>query len=315
MVFDAEHDLAGDAASPGVPAGPTVRDIAVADEHLGVDSNYQPRHLSPSSANLYQQCPRKWRHRYVDRLPDPPGEPALVGTFAHLVLEHLLQLPEGQRSQAAAKDLARKHWSEVEQDEDYQALNLSDSQAKAFRWKAWESIAGLWSLENPDETEVHATEHEVQVDINGVPFRGIIDRVDVVKESLVISDYKSGKAPDERWKHRPLKQVLLYAAAVEASLGQRPLGARLLYLGQRTLGVRVTEQNLGIAVDELSNTWSSLTSDCERNEFETSTGPLCAWCPFLAECPDGQQEVLQRNEAGRVRADAPGLAIVYPQAG
>lgn len=294
---------------------PEVRDIAVADEHLGVGNDYRPRHLSPSSASLYQQCPRKWRHRYIDRLPDPPGEPALVGTFAHLVLEHLLQLPEGQRSQDAAKKLARDYWSEIEQENDYQALDLSDSQAKTFRWKAWEAIAGLWTLENPDETEVHATEHEVQVDIGGVPFRGIIDRVDVVDDSLVITDYKSGKAPADRFRDRPLKQVLLYAAAVEASFGQRPVGARLLYLGQRTLGVRVTPTNLGAAVDELATTWASLTSDCERNQFETSTGPLCAWCPFLAECPDGQKEVMARNEAGSVRADAPGLAIVYADAG
>lgn len=231
------------------------------------------------------------------------------------MLEHLLQKPEGERSQDAAKKLARDHWPEIEHDKDYVALGLTDSQAKTFRWKAWEAIAGLWTLENPDETEVHATEHEVQVDIGGVPFRGIIDRVDIVKESLVISDYKSGKAPDDRYRHRPLKQVLLYAAAVEASFGQRPLGARLLYLGQRTLGVRVTQQNLSDAVDELATTWSSLTNDCESNEFATSTGPLCAWCPFLAECPDGQQEVVSRNEAGSVRADAPGLAVIYAQAG
>jgi hypothetical protein len=237
---------------------PQVRDLTVADENLGLGTDYRPRHLSPSSASLYQQCPRKWRHRYVDRLPDPPGEPALVGTFAHLILEHLLRLPEGQRSQDAAKELAREYWPEMEQEKDYQALTLSDAQAKAFRWKAWEAVAGLWLLENPDETQVHATEHEVQVDISGVPFR-------------------------------------------------------LHYLGQRTLGVRVTSSNLGDAVQELGATWSSLISDCENNQFDTSTGPLCAWCPFLAECPDGQKEVITRNEAGSVRADAPGLAIVYAE--
>lgn len=290
-------------------------DLAVADEHLGLGNDYRPRHLSPSSAALYQQCPRKWRHRYVDRLPDPPGEPALVGTFAHLVLEHLLQLPAGQRSQDAAKKLARKHWPEIEREPDYEALRLTADQAKSFRWKAWEAIAGLWALEEPDDTEVHATEHEVQVDIAGVPFRGIIDRVDIVRDSLVITDYKSGKAPSERFRNKPLKQVLLYAAAVQATFGRQPLGARLHYLGQRTLSVRVTPSNLGAAVHELSSTWSSLIDDCERNEFAVSTGPLCAWCPFVGECPEGQQEVLARVEAGSVRADAPALAVVYAETG
>lgn len=283
--------------------------------HLGLGEDYKPRHLSPSSSNLYQQCPRKWKHRYIDRLPDPAGEPALVGTFAHLVLEHLMQLPAGQRTQDAAKKLARTHLREIEQEDDYAALALTQEQSKAFRWKAWEAIAGLWALENPDETEIHATEHEVQVDINGVPFRGIIDRVDVIDDALVISDYKSGKAPPDRFRNRPLKQVLLYAAAIEASIGQRPIGARLLYLGQRTLGVRVTPKNLDESVGELTNTWSSLTANCETGEFAATTGPLCAWCPFVAACPEGQAEVVRRNESGSVRADAPGLAIVYAEAG
>ena len=264
---------------------------------------------------MYQQCPRKWRYRYVDRLPDPPGEPALVGTFAHLVLEHLLQLPEGQRSKDQAKRLARSLWPEIESDDDYRALGLTDSDAKAFRWKAWLAIEGLWVLEDPDTTEVHATEHEVQIDIAGVPFRGIVDRIDVLDSELVITDYKSGKAPSDRFRARPLKQVLLYAAAVKASTGQRPMGARLHYLGQRTLGVRVTERNLSMVTDELAATWSSLNDDAARDDFAATTGPLCAWCPFLAECAEGQAEVKERHEHGRVRADAPGLAVVYAEAG
>lgn len=262
---------------------------------------------------MYQQCPRKWRFRYVDRLPDPPGVPALVGTFAHLVLEHLLQLPHGQRTKARAKTLARSLWPEFGREPDYLALGLSDADAKDFRWQAWLAIEGLWALENPDETEVHATEHEVTVDVGGVPFRGIIDRVDVIDAGLVISDYKSGKAPADRWRHRPLKQVLLYAAALESTTGQRPIGARLLYLGQRTLGIRVTQRNLDQVVGELGETWRSLNADCERQEFDPSTGPLCAWCPFVGSCPEGQAEVIARCEAGKVRDDAPARAVVFAE--
>lgn len=290
-------------------------DLEVAAVHLGLGDDQRPRHLSPSSSTLYQQCPRKWRYRYVDRLPDPPGEAALVGTFAHLVLEHLLQLPAGQRSQEAAKRLARAHWPEIETDPDFVALGLGEPESKAFRWKAWLAVSGLWALEDPDATEVHATEHEVQVELAGVPFRGIVDRIDVLDGELVISDYKSGKAPAERFRHRPLKQVLLYAAAVRAGTGQRPLGARLLYLGQRSMGVRVTEQNLEQVTAELADTWQSLTADADTDDFATSTGPLCAWCPFLSACADGQAEVRSRHAAGNVRADAPGLAVIYAEAG
>ncbi len=290
-------------------------DLTVDDVHLGLGPDDQPRHLSPSSAGLYEQCPRKWRFRYVERLPDPPGIPALVGTFAHLVLEHLLQLPNGERSQEQARELARDLWPHFETETDYVALNLDDDGSRSFKWKAWQAVEGLWTLENPDDTNVHATEQEVQVLIGEVPFRGIIDRLDVVKEQLVVTDYKSGKAPDQQFAQRPLKQVMFYAAAIAELTGAAPLGARLHYLGQRTLSIRVTDHNLGAARRDLAETWTSLTSDANTDDFATATGPLCAWCPFLGACADGQAEVIERHRNGRVRADAPGLAVVTALAG
>ena len=57
-----------------------------------------PRSFSPSSAGLWKQCPRRWRYRYVEKLPDPPGIPALIGTFAHRVLELLCNEPATDRT-------------------------------------------------------------------------------------------------------------------------------------------------------------------------------------------------------------------------
>lgn len=62
--------------------------------------------LSPSSASTFEQCPLRWRFRYIDRLPDPPGPDAVVGTFAHLVFEHLLELDPADRTPDRARTLA-----------------------------------------------------------------------------------------------------------------------------------------------------------------------------------------------------------------
>jgi len=298
-------------------------DLAIEDDHFAAARRspiatpqpkpFQPRHLSPSSTSLYQQCARKWKFRYLDRLPDPPGEAALAGTFAHRVLELLLQLPASDRTIDQAKRLARQAWPETEDDTDFQALGLTDESARLFRWRGWQAVEGLWRIEDPQKVQVHATEHDVQVDIDGVPFRGIIDRVEIVNDQLVISDYKSGRAPSARFADERLTQVLLYAAAVHAATQQRPVKARLLYLGQTIIDIDVTDENLGEAVELLTETWASLCHDCERQEFDTTTGPLCAWCPFVAHCEDGQAEVQKRLAAGRVRSDAPAL-LVLPEA-
>jgi hypothetical protein len=46
---------------------------------------------------------------------------------------------------------------------------------------------------------------------------------------------------------------------------------------------------------------------CISQEFEASVGPLCGWCPFVAQCPEGTEEVLYRDKIGKLRSDAPAL--------
>ena len=305
MEFEDAADIGSELNDSGDPPVGEPRDPDSPERDDGL-----PRYLSPSSASMFQECPRRWKHRYIDRLPDPPGEPALAGTFAHRVLELLLQERPERRTQDRAKELARQVWPEMESDEDFTALRLTEDQSRAFRWRTWLAIEGLWALENPSEVVVEATEQDVRVEIGGVPFRGIVDRVDVETDGLVIADYKSGRAPSQRYEEGRLSQVLLYAAAVAALSGIRPARARLLYLNQRIVEVDVTEDNLAEVTATLQDTWERLQAACASGEFEACTGPLCAWCPFLAHCPEGQAEVTARANEGRVRHDAPGLAIV-----
>ena len=72
-----------------------------------------PRSLSPSGASTFRQCARRWKFRYVDKLPDPPGEPALRGTFVHHVLEELLAVAPAQRTLERARAICRDLWPQL----------------------------------------------------------------------------------------------------------------------------------------------------------------------------------------------------------
>ena len=254
-----------------------------------------PRRLSPSGAGTFEQCPRRWRMRYVERLPDPPGEAALAGSFAHRVLELLMQRDPHERTVEVAKAIARAEWPGVEADPDFRALGFDEAGGKHFRWKAWQAIEGLWALEDPKAVDVRATEHDVEADLGGVPFRGIVDRLDEEGDGLVVTDYKSGKAPSARFRRGRLDQVLLYAAAVEQATGEMPVHARLLYLGQRPVGIKVTREEIDSVVDKLAGTWAAINTACDTDEFEPRTGPLCGWCPYVDRCPEGTKEVAKRQ--------------------
>ena len=101
--------------------------------------------------------------------------------------------------------------------------------------------------------------------------------------------------------------MLLYAAALTELEGRKPAKAQLLYLGQKVVEVEITDDNLAEAVDELRSTWLAIMERCISLEFEATTGPLCGWCPFVAQCPEGTEEVLHRDKIGKLRSDAPAL--------
>lgn len=255
-----------------------------------------PQRLSPSGASTFEQCPRRWRFRYVERLPEPPGVEALVGTFAHRVLELLMQREPSRRSQDEAKRIARTTWPELAGGEDYRDLELSDDDAKAFRWRAWHAIEGLWHLEDPAAVEVEATEEQMSVTLGDVPFRGVVDRLEREDDGLVVSDYKSGRAPSARYAPARLQQVLLYAAAVAEETGEQPVRAQLLYLGQRIVATPVTPDEIGDAIGQLESTWSSIADACDADDFEARPGPLCGYCAYAEHCPEGQAENLRRAQ-------------------
>ncbi len=297
------------------PADPADSDLLVGDRALfDVDGpTAVPRHLSPSSASLFAQCPRRWRYRYVDRIVEPPGEPALVGTFVHRVLEVLFAEAPEHRTPERAKLVAREVWPETESHPDYVALGLDEAGGRRFRWLGWLAVQALFEmdgLEKPSDVVVHATEQRVTATVGGVPFLGVIDRLDRARDGLVVTDYKSGRAPATRFREDKLDQVLLYAAAVAEVEGEAPVRARLVYLGSTVVQADATPDRVDEAVGRLRTTWDALQVAAESDAFEPKPGPLCGWCPHVADCPEGRAEVLRRNDQGRMRVDAPALALL-----
>lgn len=276
-------------ADPGAVVTPSPEDVEV--------RKGPPKHLSHSGAQMFSQCPLRWKFYYIDRLPDPPGEGAVLGTFAHLVLEHLMQLPPKERTQEKARLIAREKWPKIEADEEYVALGHTSDESRKFRWGAWRAIEGLWAVEDPEAVEVRSTEQEITVELEGVPFRGVVDRIEVESEKVKITDYKSGKAPPERFKEARLDQVILYAAAVEASFGEMPTRAQLIYLGQRVDGVEVTREQIERVTQKLGETAEAIKGACKDESFEAKPGPLCGWCAFIEKCEEGSAEVERRRLA------------------
>ncbi|WP_419912063.1 RecB family exonuclease [Candidatus Poriferisodalis sp.] len=280
-----------DAHAGGVTAG-IARDVEI------------PRSLSPSGASTFRQCARRWKFRYIDKRPDPPGAPALRGTFVHHVLEELLAVAPAQRTLERARAICRDLWPALAGNADFEALELSADDERAFRWNAWRDIEGFFELVDPTGVDVVDRERDLVATLDGVPFRGIVDLVDRAPDGLRITDYKTGRPPGARYLDSRLTQVWLYAAAA-AALGDDVSEVRLLYLGETGNG-RDTREPIEIArpfdpdavhaaVDEHRVTWDRIADAVGSGQFEPTTGPLCSWCPYQDDCPEGRAEHQRRN--------------------
>jgi RecB family exonuclease len=188
--------------------------------------------LSPSSMATWRQCPKRFFFEKILRLEVEAAEAAVCGSFVHLVLEHLMGRPSGERTADVARSIAGAVWPEFIGDPEsrFAELGLDPEAVKAFKHRAWAGVLGYFNIEDPNLVDVVGTEQEVRAELDGAPVYGIIDRIDRAGDGLVVTDYKSGKAPaweDER--EEKLGQLRTYAALLDAT-GQRVTELRLLFV-------------------------------------------------------------------------------------
>jgi putative RecB family exonuclease len=265
--------------------------------------------LSPSSVQLWEQCPRKFKEEKMMGRSGGTGEAALLGTFVHLALEHLMQLPTEERVIETARMIARSSWEEFAASREWigwvSETGFDDEQA--FRRRGWASICGYFQMENPQQVEVVATERFISATLEGVPVRGIVDRLDRdVFGNVVIVDYKTGKVPSPWFRAPKMQQLNIYAALVEEVDGVRPDEGRLLFTSfSETIATDVTAESVWSAVEVLKNAWAAIDRAANDDVFPAKVGPLCGWCPFVGECVDGLAEVKSRRSAGKLKKTAP----------
>lgn len=198
-----------------------------------------------------------------------------------------------ERTIEAARTTARALWPEIDTNPAFIELGLEPDAARRVRWDAWRLVENYFELEDPADVDVIEREQRIECELDGVPFVGIVDLVERRDGEVVVTDYKTGKAPSQRYEGGRLHQVQLYAAALDAT-GTRADTARLLYVRSRSIDVAVTDESIRDATASLRSTWDALAVARDTDEFPPSTGPLCGWCPYQEQCPEGRAEVERR---------------------
>lgn len=245
-----------------------------------------PFALSPSSMGAFTACPLAFRFSYVQRLPEAPSAPASRGTLVHRALERLHDRPPHQRTPEAARADLAVAASELEAHPEFAGLEFTPAEWDEFVAEASTFVDRYFELEDPTTVNAVGLELKLQADLGGVRLRGVIDRLDLTADGLVVTDYKTGGAPSERWEQRSLAGVHLYALLCEHTFGVRPARVQLLYLSKPEAIVSIPTDATVRGVEVKSNAlMAAVRRACERDDFRPSPSALCDFCSFREFCP------------------------------
>jgi putative RecB family exonuclease len=243
--------------------------------------------LSPSRAGDFKACPQLFKFRAIDRLPEPPSVHQARGTTAHLALQRLFDLPADQRHPERLYELFRSAWTELRGSDEFQGLFATTEEERTWGLESLELIANYFLVEDPRHVEPEARELDLLEDLDGMVLRGILDRMDRLADgSLVITDYKTGKAPPERYALPAFFALKIYALLVRRHTGETPVEVRLMYLnGPTVYRIPVDDRSLDAMERQIRALWAAIDRAIAADHFPPRPGPLCSWCSFRDACP------------------------------
>jgi putative RecB family exonuclease len=243
--------------------------------------------LSPSRAGDFKTCPQLFKFRAVDRIPEPTSVYQARGTTAHLALQRLFDDTAIDRTPDRLFDLFRKAWTEVRGAEEYEGLFESTDEEREWGIESMALLANYFTIEDPTTFDPEERELDMLEDLDGIVIRGILDRIDRDPDGhLIITDYKTGKAPPERYALSSFFALKIYALLIRNRLGETPKEVRLLYLNGPTLyRLPIDDQQLDAMDGQLRALWAAIETALSSDRFPARPGRLCDWCSYQEICP------------------------------
>ncbi len=246
-----------------------------------------PTTLTPSKVGKFVSCPLAFRYSYIERIPEPTTTYQLRGTIIHRVLQTLFGLSAPTRTYETAMELFDAAWIAATASGELGDLELSEAAMRSFRIENSNLIAKYFALEDPRTVTPVGIELDLRVNVDGVDYRGIIDRLDRLSDGrFAIVDYKTGRSPRADRSRSRMLGVNFYAFLCERLLGIRPSEVRLMYLGDQVVVVESpTDQSLRGLHLRANAVWGAIERACDSGDFRPSPSPLCKSCFYQDMCP------------------------------
>jgi putative RecB family exonuclease len=246
-----------------------------------------PTSLSPSRVEAFTTCPLAFRFASIDKLPEPPSPHTAKGNLVHRALELLFCAEPEQRTPSFADEALDRAVAEARDEATFALLGLDTAAEAHFVDDARALVHRLFVMEDPRAVRAIGIELFLTAEVGPLALRGIIDRLELdAQGELIVSDYKTGRAPSLHYEQRRLGGVHFYAFLCEQVFGRRPARVQLLYLRSgEVIQAYPSEQSVRFLPRRTAAVYQAIERACAAGEFRPRPGPLCAHCAYQRWCP------------------------------
>ncbi len=237
--------------------------------------------LSPSQADSYTVCPRRYALERRLRLGDAGSPYSQFGTLVHSALERAEQGVVGSGQAHADLDAVFEELEVVWSEEANFGTPELDA---AWLRHARDLVTKLYTRWPSPEGVPVGLEMKVEATIGDTPWTGVIDRLERTPDGLKVVDYKTSKHPPSIADAAASIQLGFYATAVARSTGE-PVSAAEMWF-PRAESKSVTTRSLDMSsLVTLEAEMARVTSAIKEENWEPTVGDGCKHCGFRLSCP------------------------------
>lgn len=268
-------------------------------QQLGFDEMPTPlRAVTPARLDTFDSCPRRFRFVYVDRPAPSRGAPWAhtgIGSAVHGALRAIWDAAPSRRSVRAVLTDLRAMWPASgfrDPEQSRRALGIVSEQVAAY-------VEEHVSFDD----QPRGIERTVGAPYGDLAISGRIDRVDELADgSLVVIDYKTGRAVPTEHDARSSMQLAVYAVAVERTFRARCARVELHHIpsgviaaAEITPATRERQMRRAAATaDDIDRAKQRLAAGVAPDEaYPARVGPACGHCDFWSHCAEGRQVPLK----------------------
>ena len=271
-------------------------------------SNYE-RYLSPSSINLFLECPRKFWYKYIECLGEKINIHLVKGKAIHFALERLFDLKKLPNNgyKSFLKKEAEKYFGlrfkikslNLNEQEEKKHRQDSDHIINTFINRIADQIEGL--LINKKSTcPTHAfnmlkpklREHDL-IDVN-LKVRGIIDCIITdFNNKVTLVDYKTSNKYKNALPNNYTLQLAIYAILYYQKERCLPEWLCINYLRfGESFYIKVTQDLVNWARYEITNVRNFICVNTKKEDYFKKENKFCESCDFYDECFKKPENIL-----------------------